>query len=176
MGHRRQGGSPSPVALSMVKAKTHRQPAKRSSIETILNQAFEARGLPAWEREPLKVVGKPDFVWRDGLIRPLAVFADGCYWHACPKHYREHKGKRRKSWALKTQKTQIRDRGTAWRCAHCGEYTGLLVERGWEVLRFWECEIKADGGAARIAREVEVKLDELARKRTTNAQALRTGD
>lgn len=57
----------------------------------------------------------------------LAVFIDGCYWHACP----EHGGQPTVNadyWAPKLQRNRERDDDTNSR----------LRAEGWTVLRFWE--------------------------------------
>lgn len=59
----------------------------------------------------------------------IAVFVDGCYWHACPEH---GKVPNRNSgwWAEKLRRNVERD-----------AETNLALERsGWTVLRAWEHE------------------------------------
>lgn len=59
----------------------------------------------------------------------LAVFVDGCFWHACPKHA-----------------TWPRANADWWRAKICGNVTRdrdtdrRLRAAGWRVLRFWEHE------------------------------------
>ena len=59
----------------------------------------------------------------------VAVFIDGCYWHACPEH-----GTRARTnadyWSAKLQRNVARDADT----------TARLEAAGWTVLRFWEHE------------------------------------
>lgn len=59
----------------------------------------------------------------------LAVFVDGCFWHACPDH-----GTRPRTnsdwWQWKLKRNVDRDRDT----------DRLLAEAGWTVLRIWEHE------------------------------------
>lgn len=70
----------------------------------------------------------------------LAVFVDGCFWHACPDH-----GARPRTnsewWRWKLGRNTDRDRDT----------DRLLVEAGWEVLRVWEHE-DPDEAALRVRR------------------------
>jgi DNA mismatch endonuclease (patch repair protein) len=71
--------------------------------------------------------------------RRLAIFVDGCFWHACPLH----KGlpvNNRTWWAAKLAKNVRRDRET-------DEYLRTL---GWTVLRFWEHESVDDAVRAVI--------------------------
>lgn len=59
----------------------------------------------------------------------VAVFIDGCFWHACPEH-----GTRARAnagyWSEKLEQNARRDADTTVR----------LEEAGWTVLRFWEHE------------------------------------
>ncbi|GAA3538335.1 very short patch repair endonuclease [Aeromicrobium flavum] len=59
----------------------------------------------------------------------IAVFIDGCYWHACAEHgttARANAG----YWSSKLASNVARDRDT----------NEQLRARGWTVLRFWEHE------------------------------------
>ncbi len=67
---------------------------------------------------------RPDFVF--SKLR-LAVFVDGCFWHACPKHCRTPTGNRA-YWRAKLTRNQTRDRLV----------TRTLHKAGWRVLRIWE--------------------------------------
>jgi DNA mismatch endonuclease, patch repair protein len=59
--------------------------------------------------------------------RRLAVFSDGCFWHACPEHGNKPKANTH-YWRPKMERNARRDR----------EVTLALEEAGWTVLRFWE--------------------------------------
>ncbi|WP_179797258.1 DNA mismatch endonuclease Vsr [Actinomycetospora corticicola] len=59
----------------------------------------------------------------------VAVFIDGCFWHACPDHRTSPKANGT-WWAAKLAKNVVRDRDT----------DRHLEELGWVVLRFWEHE------------------------------------
>ena len=78
------------------------------------------RGLP----------GTPDIVFSRAR---LAVFIDGCFWHACPEH-----GVRPKSnadwWAQKLEANRERD----------GRKDVELVELGWQPVHFWEHETPSE--------------------------------
>lgn len=65
--------------------------------------------------------------------RKLAVFVDGCFWHACPDHYVPPKSNAG-WWQQKIGGNIARDRAT----------TLALEEQGWTVLRFWEHTPTAD--------------------------------
>lgn len=59
----------------------------------------------------------------------LAVFIDGCFWHACPEHFVMPRSNS-DYWVPKIGGNQRRDRET----------DEALRVSGWTVLRFWEHE------------------------------------
>ena len=59
----------------------------------------------------------------------IAVFIDGCYWHACPEH-RTIARSNALYWSEKLARNVARDADT----------TEQLQAAGWTVLRFWEHE------------------------------------
>ena len=67
---------------------------------------------------------RADVVFRK---QKLAVFIDGCFWHACPVHasWPQHNGA---WWQKKLLRNRTRD----------SETTSQLETKGWTVLRFWE--------------------------------------
>lgn len=67
----------------------------------------------------------------------VAVFIDGCFWHACPKHATWPKANAR-WWRDKIETNVRRDRDT----------DSMLKKSGWKVLRFWEHE---NSGTAALA-------------------------
>ena len=94
--------------------------------ELALAKLLRRHGITGWRRNQA-VFGKPDFVFRQ--LR-LAVFVDGCFWHACPKHATKPKNNRA-FWKKKFARNRARD---------------LLVTRTlrsskWRVLRIWEHEL-----------------------------------
>ena len=50
--------------------------------ELVLAGLFRKHRVTGWRRNQ-PVFGKPDFVF---TMQRVAVFVDGCFWHACPKH------------------------------------------------------------------------------------------
>lgn len=58
--------------------------------------------------------------------KQVAVFIDGCYWHACPEHYVPSKSNS-DYWTPKIAMNAARD----------AETTRSLSEAGWTVLRYW---------------------------------------
>jgi DNA mismatch endonuclease (patch repair protein) len=59
----------------------------------------------------------------------VAVFVDGCFWHACPIHGSAPR-QNADWWAEKLRKNVERDRDT----------DRLLAQLGWTVVRVWEHE------------------------------------
>lgn len=63
----------------------------------------------------------------------IAVFIDGCYWHACPLHGTSAKSNP-EYWSTKLARNVARD----------GDTNAKLTAAGWTVLRFWEHEDPAE--------------------------------
>lgn len=59
----------------------------------------------------------------------IAVFIDGCYWHACPEHLTVARTNA-SYWSEKLARNVARDADT----------TAQLQASGWRVLRYWEHE------------------------------------
>ena len=97
------------------------------STETRLIGIFSEQSIKGWRRNyPVK--GHPDFIFPK---KKIAMFVDGCFWHGhdCrntrPKQNKEY-------WQTK------RERNIAHDIAISEEFR----QRGWLVLRIWECELK----------------------------------
>ena len=67
---------------------------------------------------------RPDIAFTS---RKVAVFVDGCFWHACPDHGTQPKNNEW-YWSPKLQKNVERDRAA----------DQALTEAGWTVVRLWE--------------------------------------
>jgi DNA mismatch endonuclease (patch repair protein) len=105
--------------------------------EVALRSALHRRGLRFRKDYRLQVAGvyvRPDLVF----TRPrVAVFVDGCFWHACPEHGRAPRVNE-SYWAPKLRRTVERD----------ARATTLLREAGWRVVRIWEHEELHDAVSA----------------------------
>lgn len=64
----------------------------------------------------------------------VAVFLDGCFWHACPEHGRKAFSYNSNYWTTKLRANVDRDADT----------TARFEAAGWVVLRFWEHESPVD--------------------------------
>lgn len=93
------------------------------ATELRLIALFRTHGITGWRRG-VALFGKPDFVFRELRV---AVFVDGCFWHACPLHGTKPLGNR-VFWKKKFARNAERDR----------EVTRTLRKAGWKVLRVWE--------------------------------------
>jgi DNA mismatch endonuclease (patch repair protein) len=101
---------------------------KNTSLEVKFRKVLWARGFRY--RLGRKLLGKPDLVF---VSAKVAVFIDGCFWHACPVHGQEPKSNAG-FWSEKLAKNRLRDE-----TVNAG-----LGELGWTVVRFWEHELKDD--------------------------------
>lgn len=106
-------------------------------LEVAVRKRIHSKGLRYFvHRAPL-----PNWRRTADIVFPrlrLAVFIDGCYWHACPIH-RVCPKSNTEWWQQKFEATRRRD----------AETSRILLDSGWQVLRFWEHE-NPDDIAARI--------------------------
>lgn len=84
--------------------------------------------LKGWRRN-IPLEGKPDFVWRKERV---ALFVDGCFWHGhnCGRNLTPKTNAI--FWLNKINKNKKRDK----------HVNHALREKGWIILRIWECELK----------------------------------
>jgi DNA mismatch endonuclease (patch repair protein) len=101
--------------------------SKNKSTELKLIAFFKANNVKGWRRT-YKLLGKPDFTFPS---KKIVVFVDGCFWHGhdCrntkPKDNADY-------WTKKRERNLKRDKGV----------TQTLQNKGWNVIRIWECELK----------------------------------
>ena len=88
---------------------------------------------------------RPDIVF---TRRRVAVFVDGCFWHACPEHGQQPITNAF-YWGPKLRRNVERDQAD----------TDLLERDGWTVVRIWEHEPACDAVASieEALRSVEAK-------------------
>jgi len=97
------------------------------STEIKLIAIFKFHHLIGWRRNS-NLAGHPDFVFPE---KRIALFADGCFWHGhncrnvTPSDNAEY-------WEKKIARNKARDKAI----------TKELTQKGWKVVRIWECEIK----------------------------------
>jgi DNA mismatch endonuclease (patch repair protein) len=96
------------------------------TTEEMLIKIFKQQNIKGWRRH-YSVIGKPDFIF---LMEKVAIFADGCFWHGhncrniIPKQNKTY-------WDKKRARNIERDQ----------TITKIFQNRGWKVLRLWECDI-----------------------------------
>lgn len=125
------------------------------ATELALVRVFRAHGITGWRRHlklrvgelrvesrrrarPSGLASQPSTFNAQLTVRPdfvfsklkLAVFVDGCFWHACPRHCRMPVSNRA-FWRAKLARNQARDRLV----------TRTLRKAGWRVLRIWEHDL-----------------------------------
>lgn len=119
---------PPELPSEIVHARMVSQARKDTSPERLLRHALFSLGLRYRVQYP--VPGTPRRTIDIAFPRArVAVFVDGCFWHACPVHAVPPKHNA-EWWASKLASNVKRDAGT----------TALLEAQGWTVLRFWEHE------------------------------------
>jgi DNA mismatch endonuclease (patch repair protein) len=95
--------------------------------EVALRSALHRRGFRFRKDHRLDLEGarvRPDIVFTRAKV---AVFVDGCFWHACPLHFTAPKTNT-SYWGPKLQRNVDRD-------ARAGR---VLADEGWRVVRVWE--------------------------------------
>lgn len=117
---------------SFSKEKRSQIMSKVRSKETKLELQFRdlLKGL-RFRFQPT-MIGKPDFAIKKYKI---AIFIDSCFWHKCPKHFRQP-STNKKYWIPKINRNVERAK----------EVNKQLKKDGWTVLRFWEHDIKKNPG------------------------------
>ncbi|MFA5762945.1 MAG: very short patch repair endonuclease [Bacilli bacterium] len=113
----------------------------RGNLTTDLKMArlLKEYGFSGWRRN-VRLIGTPDFCWRKQRI---ALFVDGCFWHGCPKCYRQPKSNVI-YWKKKIERNKRRDK----------EVNRNLTRIGWKVVRIWECQIESQQTVNRIKKEL----------------------
>jgi len=90
-------------------------------------EIFKKSEIKGWRRNS-KIFEKPDFIFPRGKV---ALFVDGCFWHGhdCrntkPSDNADY-------WRKKIERNKRRDELV----------NEALTEKGWKVLRIWECQVK----------------------------------
>lgn len=112
------------------------------TTEKRLRAALIRNGIKGWRVNPKSMVGNPDFFFPSQRI---AVFVDGCFWHACIRC--GHVPKNNHSfWSLKLDNNRKRDR----------RIDRELRAQGIRVIRLWEHQLKSELHAS--VKEIESYL------------------
>lgn len=106
-----------------VRDEMRKMPRRDTKPELALRKELYRRGI--WYRVNLGgLPGRPDIALTRAKI---AVFVDGCFWHACPVHGTLPRNNR-DWWHAKLARNVERDR----------EKDAALVALGWIPLHYWE--------------------------------------
>ena len=106
------------------------------STEGRVEAALKEHAITGWTKHPQDVSGRPDFYFPDQRV---AVFVDGCFWHACPRCGRIPKS-RVEFWSAKIDANRRRDNRTRKR----------LRREGYHVVRVWEHELRSPKWIGRL--------------------------
>lgn len=114
----------SPQKRSQIMASVH---SKDTRPEIALRKALWQAGVRGY-RLDRDLLGRPDLTFK---AHRVAVFVDGCFWHGCPKCYRQPTNNK-DYWIVKIANNRKRDR----------QVSEKLASQGWTVVRLWEHEIR----------------------------------
>src|SRR5271156_3450408 len=98
------------------------------STERTFAALLRCSRISGWKLHFPKIIGKPDFYFPRQRI---AVFVDGCFWHACPKCFRAPR-QNASFWKNKVERNRKRDQ----------KVTRGLRRVGVKVLRLWEYDLE----------------------------------
>jgi DNA mismatch endonuclease (patch repair protein) len=124
-GHGRVRPLPPTSAAASAKGRANRR--RDTSPERALRSELHRRGLRFRVDHPISTRLRrirPDIAFTRARV---AVFVDGCFWHACPHHGTMPKGNA-EYWEPKLAENVERDRRT----------NAALADEGWTVVRIWE--------------------------------------
>jgi DNA mismatch endonuclease (patch repair protein) len=119
------------------------------STELRAEQFLIENNIVGWMKHPKGMMGKPDFYFPE---HKLAVFIDGCFWHACPTCRRMPKS-RTDFWHTKIDENRRRD----------NRVRRKLRNIGYRTMRVWEHELKRDSWIKRLRSRLNstAKMDTL---------------
>ncbi|MCX7622052.1 MAG: very short patch repair endonuclease [Acidimicrobiales bacterium] len=126
------------------RTRMQKQPRRDTVPELALRRELYRRGL----RYRVDVPPITGMRSRADLVFPaakVAVFVDGCFWHACPEHGTQPNNNS-DWWRAKLEANRSRDR----------RIEQQLEEAGWLVLRIWEHENPAEA-ADRVQQAVQAR-------------------
>ncbi|WP_010121390.1 very short patch repair endonuclease [Corynebacterium nuruki] len=106
-----------------VRDEMRKMPSRNTKPELSLRKELYRRGM-RYRVNYRDLPGRPDIALTRAKI---AVFVDGCFWHACPVHGSLPKNNRG-WWKAKLDRNVERDR----------EKDAALIDLGWIPLHYWE--------------------------------------
>jgi DNA mismatch endonuclease, patch repair protein len=136
----RDGRAPIPKSEAISRVMSANK-GKNTSLELKFKKVLRAAKISGW-RSHGNLPGRPDIIFPK---EKLAVFVNGCFWHACPKCNLVAPKANRVFWKAKFDRNRKRD----------SKKLRELHALGWRTLVFWECELN------QAPRKAILKLDKL---------------
>lgn len=99
----------------------------QSKLENLFTKHLWSQGL-RFRKNVRTLKGKPDIAIQKYKI---VIFIDSCFWHGCPLHFKPPKSNQ-EFWDKKIFRNKERDK----------EVNEYYIQRGWNLRRVWEHEIK----------------------------------
>lgn len=130
MSYSRDNRSPDPLNETVSRVMSANK-SQNTKPELLIRKALWQSGLRGYRLHWKKAPGRPDICYPG---RKVAIFINGCYWHRCPHCKLPLPKTNTAFWKAKFERNVIRDK----------EKEEMLINSGWRVLVFWECEIKND--------------------------------
>ena len=118
----------------MAKVRSAGNRSTEGKVETALKEAR----IKGWRKHPKDIPGSPDFYFPKAK---LAVFVDGCFWHACPQCGRLPSSNF-EYWIPKIDSNRRRD----------NRIRRHLRALGFHVMRIWEHDLKRASWLGRLER------------------------
>src|ERR1043166_370282 len=115
------------------------------STEWRLRSALMRGRVSGWRLHVKDLPGQPDFFFPR---QRLAVFIDGCFWHACPSCKRPLPTNNYSYWVEKIKGNVKRAK----------DVNRALRTMGCRVLRVWEHELRSPRGVEKSLRAIAVRL------------------
>ncbi|WP_372814288.1 very short patch repair endonuclease [Paenibacillus sp.] len=112
-----------------VRSKNMKSIRSISELEGLVSKELWRRGL-RFRKNSKKLFGKPDISIKKYRV---VIFIDSCFWHFCDLHGRYPKSNI-EYWEKKLNRNKQRDI----------EVTEYYKNKGWNVLRIWEHQVKND--------------------------------
>jgi DNA mismatch endonuclease (patch repair protein) len=97
------------------------------STDRKLAAVLRGSAISGWKMQPGAIIGHPDFYFP---VARIALFVDGCFWHACKKCFRMPMTNQ-PFWITKISTNVRRDK----------EVTRALKRKNIRVLRIWEHDL-----------------------------------
>ena len=126
----RDNRSPVPLNENVSRVMSSNK-AKNTKPELRLRKALYAEGIRGYRLNWKKAPGRPDIAFPG---RKVSIFINGCYWHRCPYCKLSLPKTNTEFWNKKFKKNIKRDK----------KKEKELLDLGWTVLVFWECNIKTN--------------------------------